>query len=672
MAYKQPLGVSDNKSYKDQYHFKETFPDGSLRTDLPSINVDPKINTSIKENPYRSNVEIEKDEVILKPDLSALFKAKGKTHKQGGIDVMLAPESFVFSDDKTLSFTEKEQKLFEFKTGGTYKKDKNTPADVLKRNIDTKHYNTLVSNIADVKKDDLAKKSSMLMLEKYIGTLGNIAYLQEAKKDFPTGIPDFAMGSAPIYDPELKNEIMAQKQYAKYGGQISGNPYMQVGGRVRAVKDKDGNKIWVFPNGNKRVDFTNGRTSMEMADGTVTVGNIVDHNLFSPDKYKPDNFVRGARPPRQDAGNFFTTPGMQMTPAFNYMQPVTPAELQARRMASASAPVAPPPTVPGRVIPSGDVNGTNNPNGHSGVPRINPPNSGVPPVDEPGLPRIPRATPELNTPQKVQGPTITGAPPSLIPGQVEGPVDQGRDINWQFSPWQRVSQGYNAFKYASARRYMPMRSQLNPSYAEAALVNPEQSINDMQSAANQAYQGINTLSPILRNAQSSAAYGDLLNRMPGVRSQYDNQNASIMNQNRAMNNQITNNARAVNMQNDQTYYQQSVIGQQNFNNLQSYLGDKYMSDLMTDVQDNQSLAFNLATLDNPAYNYNFRTMGFDRNKKDIRDVRQTSRTQEDILELTEQLKQQGYSDKLIGDIIKSKTFQSARIQKKGGSTNPYK
>ena len=60
------------------YHFNDHFYPDTTIEDMPSLNIDPKINSTISDNPYRSNVEIEKDEVILQPDLSALFMAKGK------------------------------------------------------------------------------------------------------------------------------------------------------------------------------------------------------------------------------------------------------------------------------------------------------------------------------------------------------------------------------------------------------------------------------------------------------------------------------------------------------------------------------------------------------------------------------------------------------------------
>ena len=58
------MGQADNKSYKDQYHFTDDRKNTAKEN--PSIEADPKINTTIRENPYRSNVEIEEDEIILK------------------------------------------------------------------------------------------------------------------------------------------------------------------------------------------------------------------------------------------------------------------------------------------------------------------------------------------------------------------------------------------------------------------------------------------------------------------------------------------------------------------------------------------------------------------------------------------------------------------------------
>jgi len=77
-----------------------------------------------------------------------------------------------------------------------------------------------MNNIQDPDLDNISKKSSQLMLQKYIDTLGRIAYKQEEKKNFPDGLPPFSVGTAPIYDKDIKNEIFRQKQFAKYGGRI--------------------------------------------------------------------------------------------------------------------------------------------------------------------------------------------------------------------------------------------------------------------------------------------------------------------------------------------------------------------------------------------------------------------------------------------------------------------
>jgi hypothetical protein len=216
----------DNYSYKDTYHFKKDSHLYSNPYKPSSLDLDPKINDTIKENKgERTNVEIEGNELVLQPDLTGLHKARGKKHSKGGMEVLLKPDTFVFSDDPKLAFNKKDHELFEFKEGGSIASRKNTPAEVLKRQVDAKHYNSLINNINDVKKDATAKKSSQLMLEKYLEKLGNVAYLQEAKKGFPTGVPSFSQGTAPVYDANVKNEVEAEKQYARFGGAI-----MQRGG----------------------------------------------------------------------------------------------------------------------------------------------------------------------------------------------------------------------------------------------------------------------------------------------------------------------------------------------------------------------------------------------------------------------------------------------------------
>ncbi len=547
------MGVADNKTYKDMYHFNSNFY-GKLDLDeVPSLNVDPKINTTIKENPSsRTNVEIEKNEIVLQPDLSALFKARGKKHKNGGINVNLRPNSFVFSDDKSMNISDDIQERFEFKKGGK------TPSEVLRKNIDLKHYNTMIANISDIKKDDLAKKTSAMMLEKYIGTLGNIAFIQESKKNFPDGLPDFAQNTAPVYNPELKDNIMQQKQYAKYGGNIKAQ--MGVYYALRANKGRDPQVV--------RLDYLRKMASRQ------ALGNEVDDPNIDYDKLYTQTLQKLSR----EAVNEGAIPDNKQGPL-----------------------------------------------------------SGVPALDSKPL-RGPQ-----NVPQRMK---ITIKPadigymntPGPKPEKVTGATER-KKIDWQFNPWQKLSQAWNAAKYASLRRYDPMRSRFNPSYVDPYLVNPEQVIGDLKGAAYQGTKSLGTLNPILRNAQAAGIQGQLMNQIPGIRSQYDNQNAQIVNQTRQYNNQVANTAIGQNMQNDQNYYQQTVVGRQNFDNMKSYLGDQWMNNILGDVTTNQTLAYNLASQKNPAWDYDFRRGDYYRLPKDIRDV--SSNGKSDMLA--------EYANKMLGE-----------------------
>lgn len=549
------MGVADNKSYKNQYHFKE-FSAKTKLDDFPSLFEDnPQINSTIKKNPDRANVEIEKDELVLKPDMSALFKARGKKHYNGGIDVNLEPDSFIFSDDKSLAITPNERKKFEFKQGG---KVKMTPAEVLKKNVDTEHYNRLVSNLQDPKSDDLVKRSSALMLEKYAEKIGQVAYLQEMKKDFPSGVPSFAENTAPVFSSDVKDKIMENKQYGKFGGRI-----FAVGGTT-----------------------TENTTMPPYKDITTPF-------QFNNKWYvrKNNQMVEVPKPaPQAGMDSYFLNPASR----YNGSDISDPATL----------PIIPPSGNPYR-------------NKNSGVDPLTPP-SGVPPITTPPVDVPYQVKPLGIIPRK---PFDTPLPPVSNPTvpQIAG-GDGTIRADWEFTPYQKESQLYNLDKALDVKRYLPYRSRYNASYIDPALVNPEQAVGDLQTAANSNIQSSNSLNPILRNAQNSDIYGQLLDKIPSVRSAYDNQNVGIINQTRQYNNQIKNNETLTNNQNDQTYYQQEVTGRANYDNMKNYLGDQFMNNRMRDVETNQTLAYDLLTQNNPAYNFDWRTGNLTRTKSSILDV----------------------------------------------------
>lgn len=643
------MGVADNRSYKNEYHFRTDTEYGSSDGN-PSVEVDPSINSVIKENPYRSNVNIEGGEIVLQPDLTALFKATGKKHTRGGMDVLLRPESFIYSDWKGLALTGKEYELFELKEAAKGKDD--TPAEVLKKNIDVKHYNSMVNILEDPYKDDLSKKSAALMLEKYLQSLGNIAYIQESKKGFPQGVPAFAMGTAPVYDPEVKSKIEENKQFMKAGGKTN-NPYMQMGGAAnpwafqyaKYLAQQQGNQVtppsqnkqssaqntptWGLWQGDQmpifqdRYGTTNAADKFSSLKDWDTVANQLGYTgpkdnlsfqkwLFNSSKENQDiiNKWHNTYSKGPNEGMFDNKIGIRWASAID--------EIVKKQ-------------------PSGPTN-------------INiPPWKWNVPTPDPKVPNL-----EI-TPQG------------------------SKQADWRFTPWQKLSQLNQLGQFANVKRYMPYRSRYNATYVDPALVNPEQAIGDIKGAAGQQLSSIGTLNPILRNAQAASISGQVMNQLPGVRSQYDNQNAQILNQTRQYNNQVKNNESLVNMGNDQQYYREAVEGRKNFDNMRSFTGNQYMNNLMRDVETNQKLSYNLLTQNNPAYGFDWRTGNFTRNNKNIMDVQGNAINERynDLIQMVNSVSDPLERAKLMVKLEGLRTFGSAQqappLYKKGGRTkkNPY-
>lgn len=703
------MGVADNKSYKDQYHFNSKFfrVEGD---DFPSINGEKKINSTIKENPYMSNVEIEGREVVLQPDLSALFKAVGKRHSKGGMDVLLKPDSFIFSDDKTLALTEDEKELFEFKKGGTTKASANTPAAILKKNVNPKHYNTLINNLDDVNKDDLAKKSSAMMLQKYIQTLGNIAYIQEEKKNFPQGLPEFSVGTAPLYDTNLKNEIDENKQYAKYGGKIYDSylPKMQLAGRYNPMQPFGPQPViqpqigpWGQGNQPTQWDWQNPFNLPQQVPQQITpVTNDVSLPPASTPPKKGDKQVvtewglwQGDKLPgftnrygisnRADKINDLDVLSQQL----GYTGPKNNAAFQ--KWLYNSSPENK------KIIdkwheqygvgPTGGKPSEGKFDNKIGVRwqnAIREITTGKPSTYE--FPKTDFSRTPINVPNRTglveSGPRV---------GQVTGDNQSPLNPDWQFTPYQKISQLYNWLNYANTKRYMPTRSQLNPDYADPALLNEQQAVGNTRAAMNQQVRALRTTSPILAGAQGESAYGQYLDKIPEIGLGVQAQNVAIKNQFRQYNNQVRNNALAANITADQQYYRESVEGRKNFDNLREFKANQAMNNYLGDVEANQKLAYNMMTVNNPSYILDWRSGKFIPNpNRSIMNQQGISSesTMDAMLEYIQKLKAAGVDASDRAALLKTKAFSQAapylgpqpsfgqRVQKRGGkvSRNPYK
>lgn len=772
------MGVADNRSYKDEYLFHDdrTY---NIKEQQPSIAEDPEINSTIKENPYRSNVEIEGGEIVLQPDLSALFKAHGKKHSKGGMDVLLKPESFIFSDWKGLAFNKTDHELMELKEGGKSKDPlKNTPAEVLKRNIDVKHYNTMISILEDPYKDDLSKKSAALMLEKYLQSLGNIAYIQEEKKGFPQGLPAFSMGTAPVYNQDIKNEIMENKQYMKAGGTTQ-NPYLQTGGTSRRPKNSnaiydpitqlwysDPSKLPQNPNLTQaqrdtvnmgiNFNFDNQSTyapgttpnwmgfpywkisqhvSNEINRATSDIQNKyigIDFTGYSPSG-NGQYYQNGYPMPRSNApvGSLQSQTQGLVTPPVKNAQTQTVAKAQSPAWGLWQGDKLPifqdrygVTNAADKFDTLKDWNAVVSGLGYTG-PKNNlafqkwlynssPENKAV--IDKwhqqyskgpnagmfdskvgirwanaineimgkksPTTPATPLNTDEtvdIHDELSIQQKQTQLQDP--IAGTVDGIPQGSKQANWRFTPWQKISQLNNLGQFANVRRYMPYRSRYNATYVDPALVNPEQTVGDIQAAGNQQISSLRTLSPILRNAQASSIMGQVMNTIPGVRSQYDNQNAQILNQTRQYNNQVKNNESLVNLGYDQQYYREAVEGRKNFDNMRNFTWNEYMNNVLRDVETNQKLSYNLLTQNNPAYGFDWRTGKFTRTNKSIMDVQANpiNERYNDMLQSINQISDPIERNKLLVKLEGIKTFGNAQqtppVFKKGGKNktkkNPY-
>lgn len=166
----------------------------------------------------QANAELEKDEIVFNPKTLAMHRVIGKWHKDGGVNTNLDEGSFIFSNFKDLAINKKEKSQFEFRMGGSYKPHNNTPAKVLMKEIDLPHHNKMVNILQSKTQDDIAKNSAALMIAKNIEKAGRVAYLQEKKKNFEDGLPEFAQNTAPVYDDYTNNQISQSQQYMKRGG----------------------------------------------------------------------------------------------------------------------------------------------------------------------------------------------------------------------------------------------------------------------------------------------------------------------------------------------------------------------------------------------------------------------------------------------------------------------
>tara|TARA_R100001463_G_scaffold14539_1_gene38176 strand:- start:26313 stop:29807 length:3495 start_codon:yes stop_codon:yes gene_type:complete len=143
------------------------------------------VNTSLKAVPREeANLEAEVGETVL-TDMNndgdfELYNIGGKRHHKGGTPLNLPPQSFIYSDTGAMKLDK-----FELSEMGIDSKKKLTPAEV------SKNYqlNKYISILSDPHSDKIANDTAEYMMQKNKESLSQLAFLQEAKKDFEDGVP---------------------------------------------------------------------------------------------------------------------------------------------------------------------------------------------------------------------------------------------------------------------------------------------------------------------------------------------------------------------------------------------------------------------------------------------------------------------------------------------------
>ena len=143
------------------------------------------VNTTLKAVPREeANLEAEIGETVL-TDMNndgdfELYNIGGKRHHKGGTPLNLPPQSFIYSDTGAMKLDK-----FELSEMGIDSKKKLTPAEI------SKNYqlNKYISILNDPHSDKIANDTAEYMMQKNKESLSQLAFLQEAKKDFEDGVP---------------------------------------------------------------------------------------------------------------------------------------------------------------------------------------------------------------------------------------------------------------------------------------------------------------------------------------------------------------------------------------------------------------------------------------------------------------------------------------------------
>jgi hypothetical protein len=160
-----------------------------------------------------ANVNAEKNEMVMADyagdGIPQLMNVNGPSHANGGKDIHVPDNGFIFSDTQKMKIGG--EILAEFgKSKDT--KQKYTPATLAKQY----DLNFFKDKLKAKDADKISNDTAALMLENNQNKLAKLALVQESKKGFPNGIPDIAKQ---LLQGE-QQDVQDGTQMAKYGGLI--------------------------------------------------------------------------------------------------------------------------------------------------------------------------------------------------------------------------------------------------------------------------------------------------------------------------------------------------------------------------------------------------------------------------------------------------------------------
>lgn len=517
-----------------------------------------------------ANIEAEKGEIIMKPNMMGLYKIGGKTHKQGGTPLYAEGGSFIFSNDKNLSITKQERDLFDLKEFKSKSIRENTPAKVLEREIKPKEYNNFVNIMTDDKYDNISKQTAALMLDKMNKKIGQVAYIQEARKNSP--IPEFAMGSAPIVSDEIAEQERQQKVY-----QLGGYFGMKYAPKRNSQKQVGSIYPEIYPGGvtqqgritptgiENTFDYPFGdpreNSSKALVDKWKTVG--VDLTGKTPAQAQelmynwslvnnPDlarnmwgtfgNTAKGIREGINLDFNNMSDPDLNTARPAYVDNMLGVRTFGPRRPIKGSNPFSP--------IPYDYSRGN---------------------IPEPGLPEQPTVNPP-----------VARSLPYDIKGRLNGS--------------QLAHLSALGLQAMNIRRYYPKREQVDLPEVNLDTINSQPYVNAINNQGYQAYAANRTANPQMASIANSNIYGRGLDAMSQTLGNIDNQNVQIQNQENLTNLQQRTNQILTNTQYDDRYYDQVQDVRQNFDNERRFAGNQFFGTLNQYQSQADQLAWALASV----------------------------------------------------------------------------